>query len=103
MASSCILQSQNDTTRTELQYLQQRVAKSGHNVKKKWRVFLQCTKEPFVVKTDYKNFINFLTIKELNKRQVRWTKMFMKYHFEIKHVKGLDNTKADAFSKKNKL
>jgi len=33
---------------------------------KKWRAFLQDTKEPFVVKTDYKNLTSFLTIKELN-------------------------------------
>jgi len=33
---------------------------------KEWRMFLQSTKEPFVVKTDYKNFTSFLTTKELN-------------------------------------
>jgi len=33
---------------------------------KKWKVFLQSTKEPFVVKTDYKNLTSFLTTKELN-------------------------------------
>ena len=39
-------------------------------VLKKWRAFLQGTIEPFVVKIDYKNLTGFLTIKELNKRQV---------------------------------
>jgi len=33
---------------------------------KEWRVFLQDTKELFVVKTDYKNLISFLITKELN-------------------------------------
>ena len=33
---------------------------------KEQRVFLQGTIELFVVKTDYKNLISFLTIKELN-------------------------------------
>jgi len=33
---------------------------------KKWRVFLQSIIELFIVKTDYKNLIGFLTIKELN-------------------------------------
>jgi hypothetical protein len=33
---------------------------------KKWRVFLQGTIEPFIIKTDYKNLIGFLTTKELN-------------------------------------
>jgi len=33
---------------------------------KEWRAFLQGTKKPFVVKTDYKNLTGFLTTKELN-------------------------------------
>ena len=33
---------------------------------KEWRVFLQNTKELFVVKTDHKNFTSFLITKELN-------------------------------------
>jgi len=35
---------------------------------KKWRVFLQRTIKPFIIKIDYKNLINFLTTKELNKQ-----------------------------------
>ena len=34
---------------------------------KEWRVFLQKTLELFTVKTDYKNLIGFLIIKELNR------------------------------------
>jgi len=70
---------------------------------KEWRAFLQNTKEPFVVKTDYKNLISFLITKELNKRQVKWTKMLAEYHFEIKHVKRSDNAKTDALSRKEEL
>ena len=33
---------------------------------KKWRAFLQKITEPFIVKTDYKNLMGFLTTKELN-------------------------------------
>jgi len=33
---------------------------------KKWRAFLQGTKEPFIVKIDHKNLTSFLIIKELN-------------------------------------
>jgi len=40
-------------------------------VLKEWRVFLQGIEKLFVVKMDYKNLIEFLTIKELNYRQVR--------------------------------
>ena len=37
-------------------------------VLKEWRAFLQEITELFIVKTDYKNLIGFLTIKELNRR-----------------------------------
>jgi len=56
-----------------------------------------------VVKTDHKNLTSFLTIKELNWKQVRWAEMLIKYHFEIKHVKGSDNAKANALSRKEEL
>jgi len=36
-----------------------------------------------MVKTDYKNLIEFLIIKELNQRQVRWAEMLIEYYFEI--------------------
>ena len=35
-------------------------------VLKEWRAFLYKIKEVFIVKTDYKNLIGFLTTKELN-------------------------------------
>ena len=35
-------------------------------VLKKWRAFLQEIIEPFIIKTDYKNLIGFLTTKKLN-------------------------------------
>jgi len=56
-----------------------------------------------MVKTDHKNLTSFLITKELNWRQVKWAEMLIKYHFEIKHVKGLDNARADALSKKEEL
>jgi len=64
---------------------------------------LQSIIELFIVKTDYKNLIGFLTIKELNYRQVRWAKILVEYHFEIKHIKGIDDTRVDALSRKVEL
>ena len=52
---------------------------------------------------DYKNLIRFLTIKELNYRQVKWAKILVKYYFKIKHIKGTDNTKVDILSRKIEL
>src|SRR6266702_5016081 len=62
---------------------------------KEWRVFLQGTIEPFTVKIDHKNLTGFLITKELNRQQVKWAEMLSEYHFEIEHVKGLNNAKAD--------
>ena len=52
---------------------------------------------------DYKNLIGFLTIKELNQRQVRQVEILMEYYFKIQHTKGIENVRADALSRKAKL
>ena len=59
--------------------------------------------ELFIVKTDYKNLIRFLTIKELNYNQVKWVKMLVEYYFKIKHIKSTNNTKANTLSRKAEL
>ena len=64
---------------------------------------MQDIKKPFIIKTDYKNFTGFLTIKKLNQRQVKWAEMLVEYHFKIKHVKGSDNAKTDTFNRKKEL
>jgi hypothetical protein len=47
--------------------------------------------------------MGFLTIKELNQRQVRWVKILAEYYFKIKYVKDTDNIKADVLSRKAEL
>ena len=47
--------------------------------------------------------MGFLITKELNWRQVRWVEILVKYYFEIKYVKGINNIRADALSKKTEL
>jgi len=59
--------------------------------------------ELFIVIIDHKNLIGFLMIKELNKRQVKWAEMFVKYYYEIKYIKSTDNAKVDTFSRKAEL
>ena len=56
-----------------------------------------------MVKTDYKNLIGFLIIKELNQRQVRQAEMLIEYHFKIQYTKGTDNAQVDALSRKAEL
>jgi hypothetical protein len=47
--------------------------------------------------------MGFLTTKELNQRQVKWAEILAEYYFKIKYVKGTDNTRIDALSKKAEL
>ena len=58
--------------------------------------------ELFIVKTDYKNLIRFLTTKELNYRQVKWVKILVEYYFKIEYIKGINNIKVDILSRKVK-
>jgi len=64
---------------------------------------LQDIIELFIIKIDYKNLIGFLTIKELNWRQVKWAEMLAEYYFKIEYIKGTDNARVDALSKKAEL
>jgi len=64
---------------------------------------LQDITELFIIKIDYKNLIGFLTIKELNWRQVRWAKMLVEYYFKIKYIKGTNNVRVDMLSRKAEL
>jgi hypothetical protein len=52
---------------------------------------------------DYKNLMGFLTTKELNQKQVRWAEILIEYYFKIKYIKGIDNARANALSKKAEL
>ena len=52
---------------------------------------------------DYKNLIGFLIIKELNIRQVRQAEMLIEYYFEIQYIKGTENIRVDALSRKAEL
>jgi hypothetical protein len=47
--------------------------------------------------------MGFLTIKELNQRQVRWAEILTEYYFKIEYIKGTNNIRADTLSKKAEL
>ena len=72
-------------------------------VLKEWRAFLYSTTELFKVVMDYKNLVRFLTIKELNWRQVKQAKEFIEYYFKIKHTKGTENVKVNILNRKIKF
>ena len=72
-------------------------------VLKKKRAFLQKIIKLFIIKTDYKNLIEFLTTKKLNQRQVKWAEILIEYYFKIEYIKGTDNIKVDILSRKAEL
>ena len=67
---------------------------------REWRVYLEGSAHPVQVLTDHKNLIYFTTTKELNRRQVRWAETLASYNFRISYVKGSENARADALSRK---
>jgi hypothetical protein len=67
---------------------------------REWRVYLEGSKYQVQVLTDHKNLVYFTTTKELNRRQVRWSETLATYNFRISYVKGSENARADALSRK---
>jgi hypothetical protein len=61
---------------------------------------LEGTQNQVQVCTDHKNLTYFTTTKELNRRQVRWAETLATYNFKISYVKGSENARADALSRK---
>ena len=56
-----------------------------------------------MIKIDYKNLTGFLTTKELNRKQVKYAEILVKYYFKIEYIKGINNIKVDVLSKKAEL
>jgi len=67
---------------------------------KKFQHYLRETKYPVIVKSDHRNLRTFMTTKELNARQARWAEELSSYDFVIEHIKGKENTIADALSRR---
>jgi len=67
---------------------------------KEWRIYLQGAAHQTQVYSDHKNLLYFTTTKELNRRQVRWAETLATYDFKITYRKGIENTRADALSRR---
>ncbi len=61
---------------------------------------MEGTQNQVQVYTDYKNLIYFTTTKELNRQQVQWAETLATYNFKISYVKGSENARANALSRK---
>nr|GAT44984.1 reverse transcriptase-RNase H-integrase [Mycena chlorophos] len=64
---------------------------------KKWRSDLLGSH--FTIYTDHRTLENFMTQKELSRRQARWSEFLSQFDFEIVYLPGQDNTGADALSR----
>ena len=64
------------------------------------RVYLEGLKHTVKVYSDYKNLLYWNTTKQLNRRQVRQAEVLAMYNFQIFYVKGIENGRADALSRR---
>ena len=68
-----------------------------------WRTYLEGSRHPIVVYSDYKNLSYFTTTKKLNQQQVRWAELLASYDFQIHYRKGSENGQADTLSQRSDL
>ena len=55
----------------------------------------------FEIYTDHKNLEYFMTVRKLTERQMRWSLVLSRYNFQIVHVPGVENERADALSRRD--
>lgn len=65
-----------------------------------WRVYLEGSPHQVRVISDHKNLEHFLTTKQLNRRQARWSEILSAYDFVIQHRPGSLNGRADVLSRR---
>jgi hypothetical protein len=70
---------------------------------KHWRHHLLGARHQVVVHSDHKNLLPFTLTKRLTDRQFRWLKEVCHVDMVIKHIKGRDNGRADAISRRPDL
>jgi predicted aspartyl protease len=57
--------------------------------------------EKFEIRSDHKNLEYFMTVRKLTERQMRWSLILSRYNFMISYLKGKDNVRADALSRRD--
>ena len=66
---------------------------------KTWRIYVERAFE-FTIYTNHKNLLQFIIIKQLNWRQVRWSKLLEQYKFTIQYISKKENDRANALSQR---
>src|SRR6266567_6082376 len=65
-----------------------------------WRHFIEGAEHPFEVWTDHKNLEYFMTAKQLNRRQARWSLYLSRFDFSLHHKPGKSMGKPDVLSRR---
>ncbi len=63
-----------------------------------WHPYLLHATKPFEIWTDHQNLSYFCQPQKLNRRQARWYAHLQEYDYELKHIPGASNLKADILS-----
>ena len=54
-----------------------------------------------MIYTNHENLITFITIKQFNRRQIRWSKLLNQYKLKIVYTSEKENDRTDALNRKN--
>ena len=65
-----------------------------------WKIYVEGALE-LTIYTNHKNLFQFIIIKQLNRRQVRWSKLLRQYKFTIQYIPRKKNGRANALSRRN--
>ena len=67
---------------------------------KTWKVYAKETSK-LIILMNHKTLIHFTTIEQLNRRQMRWSKLLDQYKFTIQYISRKNNDKANTLSRRN--
>ena len=68
---------------------------------KEWRHYFEGARETIRVYTDHRSLEYFMTTKQLNRRQARWSEFLADFDFNIIYRPGVQGTKPDALTRRH--
>ena len=66
-----------------------------------WRLELASARQPIKVFTDHRNLEHFMTIKQLNCQQARWSEFLSEFDFQISYRPGKQGEKPDVLTRRS--
>ena len=68
---------------------------------KEWRRYVAGSLHKIRILTDDKNLVPFMTTKELNERQIRWSETLSQYDIKLEYQPGKEGGKPDALTRRS--